>query len=100
LRLQHIDVEALARRRPLLPMKSIGLGKAGESLVVTFGVIEQHAERKARGNPFRDRTLTAFQNRFKARQLRLVRAWLPGHCQAAVDLRAFRIEIQRVAKAY
>src|SRR5271169_2951716 len=40
---QRLDIEAFAGLRPLLPMKSIGLGKARKGLVAAFGIVQQHA---------------------------------------------------------
>ena len=45
---QRVDIEAFAGRRPLLPMKCIGLGKAGKRLVAALGVVQQHAEGETR----------------------------------------------------
>src|SRR5260370_37749928 len=37
---QPVDIEVFAGFRALLPMKSIGLGKAGEGLVAAFGIVQ------------------------------------------------------------
>src|SRR5207248_10842634 len=40
---QRADIETFAGLRPLLPMKSIGVGKARKRLIAPFGVVQQYA---------------------------------------------------------